>query len=109
VPNVITPKRLRKFGKLLAAFFALALPVYAGTIQGTFQTPNGTPLKNATLSFQLQQAGLLVGTGSVVPVSNACYTSTDGLVVGIGNPKRRPSSARASVQERFLPAPTMRR
>jgi hypothetical protein len=90
VPNVITPKRLRKFAKLLAAFFALALPVYAGTIQGTFQTPNGTPVKNATLSFQLMQAGLAVGTGAVVPISTPCYTSTDGTVVGIANPRIPP-------------------
>jgi hypothetical protein len=64
---------------------------YAGTITGTLQGPSGLPIKNGTLSFNLQQAGLLAGSGAVVPTTAACYTSTDGSVVGIPNPLSLPS------------------
>jgi hypothetical protein len=69
----------------LSFVFALS-SAYAGTISGTLQGPNGTAVKNARLIFQLQQAGLIIGSGSVVPLSSSCYTSTDGMVVGIPNP-----------------------
>jgi hypothetical protein len=70
---------------LLSFVFALS-SAYAGTIGGMLQGPNGAAVKNARLIFQLQQAGLIVGSGSVVPLSSSCYTSTDGMVVGIPNP-----------------------
>jgi hypothetical protein len=90
VPDVITPKRLRKFGKLLAGFFALTLPVYAGTVTGTRRLRTELQSRMQRSSFQLMQAGLAVGTGAVVPVSTPCYTSTDGTVVGIANPRIPP-------------------
>jgi hypothetical protein len=66
------------------------LPTYAGTITGILQGPSGLPIKNGTLGFQLQQAGLIVGTGSVVPTTAYCYSSTDGSVVGLPNPLALP-------------------
>ena len=65
----------------------------AGTITGTLLGPSGLPIKNGTLSFNLQQAGLMVGSGSVVPVTASCYTSNDGSVVGLPNPLTLPSPA----------------
>lgn len=50
------------------------------------QSPSGLPIKNGTLAFNLQQAGLIVGTGAVVPLTANCYTSIDGSVVGLPNP-----------------------
>jgi hypothetical protein len=66
---------------------------YGGTVTGTLQGPSGLPVKNGTLNFGLQQAGLIVGTGSVVPTTASCYTSTDGSVVGVPNPLTLPNVA----------------
>jgi hypothetical protein len=68
-----------------------ALPAYAGTVNGSLLGPSGLPVSNGVLSFQLQQAGLMVGTGAVVPLSAACYTSSDGSVVGLPNPLAAPT------------------
>lgn len=59
---------------------------YGGTVTGTLLGPSGLPIKNGTLNFTLQQAGLIAGSGAVVPTTASCYTSTDGSVVGIPNP-----------------------
>lgn len=65
----------------------LAMPsAHAGTIDGMLQGPSGITISNATLNFSLQQAGLIIGSGSVVPLTTSCYTSTDGTVIGIPNP-----------------------
>ena len=62
----------------------LAMPsAHAGTIDGMLQGPSGITINNATLNFSLQQAGLIIGSGSVVPLTTSCYTSTDGTVIGI--------------------------
>jgi hypothetical protein len=66
---------------------------HGGTVTGTLQGPSGLPVKNGTLNFVLQQAGLIVGTGSVVPTTASCYTSADGSVVGLPNPLTLPSVA----------------
>ena len=66
---------------------------YGGTITGTLQGPSGLPVKNGTLNFVLQQAGLIVGTGSVVPTTAQCFTSNDGSVVGIPNPLTLPNTS----------------
>jgi hypothetical protein len=63
---------------------------YGGTVTGTLVGPSGLPIKNGTLNFALQQAGLIVGTGSVVPMAAQCFTSTDGSVVGVPNPLTMP-------------------
>jgi hypothetical protein len=79
--------------KLLVVFalmFASSL-AYGGTVSGTLMGPSGLPVKNGTLKFGLQQAGLIVGSGSVVPTTASCYTSTDGSVVGLPNPLTLPS------------------
>ena len=66
---------------------------YGGTVTGMLQGPSGLPVKNATLNFNLQQAGLIGGTGSVVPTTASCYTSVDGTVVGTPNPLTLPNVA----------------
>jgi len=66
---------------------------YGGTVTGTLQGPSGLPVKNGTLNFVLQQAGLAVGAGSIVPTTAYCYTSTDGSVVGMPNPLSLPSTS----------------
>lgn len=77
----------------LAVFAAAPSAVWAGTVSGTIQGPNGLPIANGALSFQLQQAGLIVGTGAVVPTIAQCYTSSNGAVVGIPNPLQAPAVA----------------
>ena len=66
---------------------------YAGTVAGSLLGPSGLPVKNGTLTFTLQQAGLMVGSGSVVPTAAQCFTSTDGSVVGMPNPLGVPAPA----------------
>ena len=72
--------------RLLLLSSLLAISAHAGTITGTLQGPSGLPVKNATLGFQLQQAGLLIGTGAIVPTTANCWTDTNGSVVGLPNP-----------------------
>jgi len=74
-----------KIKGLLAVILATST-AHAGTVSGNLLGPSGLPVKNGTLTFNLQQAGLLVGSGSVVPMSASCYTSADGSVVGLPNP-----------------------
>jgi hypothetical protein len=79
--------------KALLILMLGATTAYGGTITGTLQGPSGLPIKNGTLSFNLQQAGLIVGTGSVVPTTAQCFTSSDGSVVGIPNPLTLPNTS----------------
>jgi hypothetical protein len=77
--------------KLLLAWMLMGLPAFAGTVSGTLMGPSGLPIQNGRLTFRLQQAGLLIGSGSVVPTTASCYTSLDGSVVGLPNPVSLPS------------------
>jgi hypothetical protein len=80
---------VKKQSALSLFFFVLSMATFAasaGTVTGTLQGPSGLPVKNATLNFNLQQAGLIVGSGAVVPLTASCYTSSNGAVVGIPNP-----------------------
>lgn len=79
--------------RLFGGFFLImaALPSFAGTVGGTLMGPSGLPVKNGRLTFGLQQAGLIIGSGSVVPTTASCYTSTDGSVVGLPNPLTLPT------------------
>ena len=79
--------------KALLTLLMAATTTYAGTINGTILGPSGLPIKNGTLTFTLQQAGLMVGSGSVVPTSASCSTSADGSVVGVTNPLSLPSTS----------------
>ncbi len=82
--------------KIKAYFLLLIIATttaYGGTVTGTLQGPSGLPVKNGTLNFVLQQAGLMVGAGSVVPSTASCDTSADGSVVGLPNPLTLPSVA----------------
>jgi hypothetical protein len=79
-----------KIKALLTVLMATAT-AYGGTVSGTVLGPSGLPIKNGTLTFALQQAGLMVGSGSVVPTSASCFTSADGSVVGVANPLSLPN------------------
>ncbi len=81
-----------KIKALLTLMIATAT-AYGGTVTGTLLGPSGLPIKNGTLNFGLQQAGLIAGSGSVVPVTASCYTSADGSVVGLANPLALPSTS----------------
>jgi hypothetical protein len=76
--------------RALLTLMMAAATAYGGTVTGILQGPSGLPVKNATLTFNLQQAGLIAGSGSVVPSAASCYTSTDGSVVGLPNPLTLP-------------------
>ena len=79
--------------KALLIVFVATASAYAGTVSGTVLGPSGLPIKNGTLTFTLQQAGLMLGSGSVVPTSASCSTSSDGSVVGVPNPLSLPSTS----------------
>jgi hypothetical protein len=81
---------MTKMNALLTFMLGVAT-ANGGTVTGMLQVPSGIPVKNATLNFSLQQPGLIVGTGSVVPTTASCYTSVDGSVVGIPNPLTLPN------------------
>ncbi len=83
---------IMKMRALLTLIMATAT-AYGGTVTGTLQGPSGLPVKNGTLNFVLRQAGLAVGTGSIVPTTASCYTSSDGSVVGMPNPLSLPSTS----------------
>jgi hypothetical protein len=74
----------------LLSLIMVTATAYGGTVTGTLQGPSGLPVKNGTLTFSLQQAGLIAGSGSVVPTTASCYTSADGSVVGLPNPLTMP-------------------
>lgn len=80
--------------RLLLCLVALLSGVaQAGTVTGILQGPSGLPVRNATLTFQLQQAGLIVGSGAVANITSQCYSSTDGSVHGLPNPLTLPITA----------------
>ena len=66
---------------------------YGGVVTGTLQGPSGLAVRNATITFTLQQSGLLIGTGNIAQLTSQCYTSTDGTVVGLPNPLTMPTVA----------------
>lgn len=70
-----------------------ALPTYAGTVTGQLQGPSGLPVKNGTLTFKLNQVGLIAGTGAVANTTAQCWTDALGNVVGAPNPLVLPNMA----------------
>src|SRR5580698_4843490 len=79
--------------KILFAWMLIGSAAYGGTVSGKIMGPSGLAIKNGRLGFTLQQAGLAIGSGSVVPSTASCYTSTDGTVVGLPNPLSLPSTS----------------
>jgi hypothetical protein len=79
--------------RVLLTLIVATATAYGGTVTGTLQGPSGLPVKNGTLTFVLQQAGLAAGTGSIVPTTAYCSTSTDGTVVGAPNPLTTPTTS----------------
>jgi hypothetical protein len=75
----------------LALTLALAPAAWAGVLTGKFVLPTGGGVSNGTLLLTLSQQGITSAPGyAIVPQSAACYTSTDGSVVGVPNPQTAP-------------------
>jgi hypothetical protein len=84
--------RIKAAWLLAVALFASQL-ANAGTVTGFLQVPSGLPVKNATLTLTLSQAGIIIGSGSIVPASIACYTSIDGHVTGLPDVLTAPTAS----------------
>jgi hypothetical protein len=56
------------------------------TLSGSFRGANGTPASNYVMTLVPSQQGYISTCGVNLPIANTCGTSTDGSVVGIGNP-----------------------
>lgn len=79
---------------LLYLLLIAAIPTaQAGIVNGNLQTPSGLPVKNGTLTFVLQQVGMLSGSGLIASTTSQCYTSSGGQVVGTGDPTALPKVA----------------
>ncbi len=63
-----------------------ASPSPCVTLTGKLASSNGMPAQNFTLTFQPSQMFFVAGSGVAVSTSTTCATSSDGSVVGIGNP-----------------------
>ncbi len=75
----------------LAAALAAAGGARAGVLTGKFVLPTGGAVANGTLALTLSQQGVTSLPGyAVVPQTVACYTSSDGSVVGLPNPQTAP-------------------
>jgi hypothetical protein len=73
---------------------ALAAAAWAGTLTGKFILPTAGAVADGTLLLTLSQQGITSAPGyAVVPRSVACYTSTDGSVVGVPNPQTAPGGS----------------
>ncbi len=76
------------------ALAALAPAAWAGPLTGKFVLPTAGPVANGTLLLTLSQQGVTSLPGyAVVPQTVDCYTSTDGSVVGVPNPKLGPGGS----------------
>ncbi len=65
----------------------LSLPLAAGTLVGHIVLPmTSHPLAGATLTLTLSQAAVVPGSYILAPKSVACYTTTDGSLVGLPDP-----------------------
>lgn len=78
--------------KCLIILAWLSAPAHASNITGTVKTANGSAVRNGTLGFTLNQAGIVAGSFSVTSTPVYCYTSTDGSVVGLPNPIVAPTA-----------------
>lgn len=85
-----------KLKTLLLFAILSALPTYAGTVSGNLLSPSGLPVKGGTLTFKLQQTGLISGTGAVANTTAQCFTSQGGQVVGVPDPVSLPSIAQTT-------------
>lgn len=77
---------------ILTAFvFSAVAPAMASNVTGTFVTPNTSiPLRNATVTFTLNQAAVSPSSFLIVPTPVSCYTSVDGSIKGLPNPLATP-------------------
>ena len=60
------------------------------TLTGILQTANGLPIANSTITLKPSNVAYIAGCGVQVPAAIACATSSDGTVVGLGNPLQPP-------------------
>lgn len=83
---------MKKIGSILLAILLLATSMTGANLTGTFKLPNtALPLRNATVTFTLNQAAVIPGSFLIVPSPVSCYTSTDGSIKGLPNPLVAPS------------------
>jgi hypothetical protein len=70
----------------------VGIRVYAGTVTGQIQfASSGRGVPNGTLTFNLTQAAIVAGQGTVVTSGVNCYTDALGNIVGLPNPLTAPS------------------
>lgn len=88
---------------LLTAASALATD---GIITGTFVTPStSVPLRNATVTFTLNQSSITPATFLVVPTPVSCYTTANGGIKGVPDPTATPVAS-ANLASGSVPAGT---
>ena len=75
------------------------------TIIGQIQTATAGAVNNGTLTFTLSQPAVAVGTATLVTQAQACYTSTQGNIVGLPDPLVPPVTS-TNVITGTLPAGT---
>ncbi len=70
---------------------AAASAARATILQGKLVLPSYGPVVNGILTLALSQAAVVPGSYAIAPATVACYTSTDGSVVGVPNPAATPT------------------
>lgn len=75
---------------------SVAIAAASGTLTGKFVIPTIGAIQNGTLTLTLSQQANVSGSYAVVPAQATCYTSTDGSVVGVGNPTAIPQASFSS-------------
>lgn len=78
---------------LTIAFLMLAQVAWAttSTVSGTMRLGNGSTLNDSTVTFTLNQSGIVAGSYALVTSGVNCGTSTDGTLVGITRPLVAPT------------------
>lgn len=94
--------RLRS-NRLILAFFFLLTSAFAqvvpgggsssgptSIVTGQIQTATGGSINNGTLTFTLSQPAVVSGTATLATQTSSCYTTTQGLIVGLPDPTALP-------------------
>lgn len=84
---------LKKLLGTVLSLLLLAVPLRATNIVGTISAPQtNNPLRNASLTFTLNQAAVLSGTASIVTTPARCYTDQAGALKGLPNVLAAPTA-----------------
>ncbi len=81
---------------LLASNLCDIAEAQTSNLTGAFITSNFRALSGATVSFTLSQAGVIVGSNSIVAAPVNCFTSTDSAIKGLPDPASAPSVSLAA-------------